>query len=321
MKMASFAGNIGFKASTQLHSRAFLLPWVVWKSRISCSKSRDYSSSGPVRYIPTTTSKVIMSETSPPVKSLEKNGRTSHPDISVSKIDDGKDVQRRVLHYEDSQNLNEMHDKLLLDDSEQDCEKLEEVQHVVEDLRIYEARGCNDQDSLQMDKCTIDAEESAIHSLAARALTVVELRKKLLEKRFSPDTVEAVVNNFKRRGLINDKLYAEAFSRSRWSSSSWGPRRIKQALFKKGVSQDDAKKAVELVFKGDDDNGDQKSSIGMSKQSMDHLYLQASKQWYRSQDAPKETRKSRIIRWLQYRGFNWDVISIILKKLDSQNPP
>lgn len=31
-----------------------------------------------------------------------------------------------------------------------------------------------------------------------------------------------------RRGLINDSLYAETFSRSRWSSSSWGPKRIKQ---------------------------------------------------------------------------------------------
>lgn len=33
------------------------------------------------------------------------------------------------------------------------------------------------------------------------------------------------------RGLINDGLYAEMFSRSRWSSSSWGPRRIKQVNF------------------------------------------------------------------------------------------
>lgn len=30
------------------------------------------------------------------------------------------------------------------------------------------------------------------------------------------------------RGLINDCLYAETYSRSRWSSSSWGPRRIRQ---------------------------------------------------------------------------------------------
>ena len=33
------------------------------------------------------------------------------------------------------------------------------------------------------------------------------------------------------RGLINDQLYAETFSQSRWTSSSWGPRRIKHVSF------------------------------------------------------------------------------------------
>ncbi|MCI12136.1 regulatory protein recX-like, partial [Trifolium medium] len=96
------------------------------------------------------------------------------------------------------------------------------------------------------------------------------------------------------------------------------------ALFMKGVSQADAEKAVEVVFKDNNDCvGDEKSIVGLSKQSMDHLYVQASKQWSRGQNVPLETRKSRIIRWLQYRGFDWNVISIILKKLDKheQNPP
>lgn len=98
-----------------------------------------------------------------------------------------------------------------------------------------------------------------------------------------------------------------------------------QALFKKGVSQADVEKAVEVVFKDNNNDcaGEEKSIIGLSKQSIDHLYVQASKQWLKGQNVPKETRKSRIIRWLQYRGFDWNVISIILKKLDrhDQNPP
>jgi hypothetical protein len=32
-----------------------------------------------------------------------------------------------------------------------------------------------------------------------------------------------------QRGLLNDGYYAESFSQSRWQSSTWGPRRIKQA--------------------------------------------------------------------------------------------
>ncbi|CAL5190799.1 unnamed protein product [Lathyrus oleraceus] len=95
-------------------------------------------------------------------------------------------------------------------------------------------------------------------------------------------------------------------------------------LYKKGVSQSDVEKAVEVVFKDKNDGAEEeKSIINLSKKSMDHLYVQASKQWFKGENVSKETRKSRIIRWLRYRGFDWNVISTIVNKLDRQehNPP
>lgn len=94
-----------------------------------------------------------------------------------------------------------------------------------------------------------------------------------------------------------------------------------QALFRKGVSKDDIKKAIQLVFEGGESDGYKESRHGLSQLSMDRLLVQASKQWLRGNDVPKETRKARIIRWLQYRGFSWDVISMIVKKLESNDPP
>ncbi|KAI5432702.1 hypothetical protein KIW84_020127 [Lathyrus oleraceus] len=91
-----------------------------------------------------------------------------------------------------------------------------------------------------------------------------------------------------------------------------------------GVSQSDVEKAVEVVFKDKNDGAEEeKSIINLSKKSMDHLYVQASKQWFKGENVSKETRKSRIIRWLRYRGFDWNVISTIVNKLDRQehNPP
>ncbi|KAK2432020.1 hypothetical protein P8452_45051 [Trifolium repens] len=289
MNMASFAGNIGFKISSQLQPRVFSIPRNIWKFQIGCLKSRDFSSCCVT---------------------------VSFTDGSVIKINDGRIGHATIAHYETSRNPDEVHNELLFDDSEEGSEQMEEVGELIGDSR--------EQDFIQVDKFTNDAEQSAVKLLASRALTAVELRKKLLSKGFSPNAVEAVINKLQRQGFINDKLYAESFSQSRWSSSTWGPRRIKQALFMKGVSQADAEKAVEVVFKDNNDcAGDEKSIVGLSKQSMDHLYVQASKQWSRGQNVPLETRKSRIIRWLQYRGFDWNVISIILKKLDKheQNPP
>lgn len=91
-----------------------------------------------------------------------------------------------------------------------------------------------------------------------------------------------------------------------------------QALFSKGVSEADTNKALKLVFE-DGDSDEQESKVGLSKISMDQLLIQASKQWLRGRDVPEDTRKSRLIRWLQYRGFNWDVVNFVLKKLESQH--
>ncbi|CAB4312193.1 unnamed protein product [Prunus armeniaca] len=272
------------------------------KIAIKCLKSREYSSSVPVRYIPKKSSQVKKSENYQQTKVSEQKKSREFPDAGALKSEVkqcGRGVQKNRGFDEKPQNQNHVFYKnYLFNDVEKASPELEDqIDHLSGDVG-YELR-----------------------KNLRRAFTAVELRKKLHGKNFSLDTVEAVINDFISRGLINDSLYAEAFSRSRWSSSSWGPRRIKQALFSKGVSKLDAENAIKLVFEEGESDNDQKLVHGLSKLSMDNLLVQASKQWLRGQEVPKETRKSRIVRWLQYRGFSWDVIGFVLKKLESQYPP
>lgn len=96
---------------------------------------------------------------------------------------------------------------------------------------------------------------------------------------------------------------------------------MEQALLRKGVREAEAEKAINYVFKDGDSDEEEESMHGLSKISMDKLLAQASKQWLRGRDATKEKRKTRVIRWLQYRGFNWGVISFVVKKLESQCLP
>lgn len=96
---------------------------------------------------------------------------------------------------------------------------------------------------------------------------------------------------------------------------------LEQALLKKGVTEADAEKAMKQVFQDGDSGADQDTHLGMSKISLDRLLVEASKQWLRGKDVPLKTRKSRIVRWLQYRGFNWGITLFMLKKLESQYPP
>ncbi|XP_057440971.1 uncharacterized protein LOC130732963 isoform X3 [Lotus japonicus] len=214
--MATFAANIGFKISHQFPSRVFSTARIFWRFQIACLKSREFSSSVPARYIPKSP------ETALPVKSLESS---SFPDVSVPKINGGSEANSTIAHYGTSRNPDEVHTDLLFDDNQEGSEQMEEVG----ELTIHLAGDACEKDLIQTDKFTNDVEQSAIKLLAVRALTAVELRKKLLGKRFSPNAVEAVISKLQRKGFINDRLYAESFSQSRWSSSSWGPRRIKQS--------------------------------------------------------------------------------------------
>ncbi|GMI63844.1 hypothetical protein HRI_000053700 [Hibiscus trionum] len=318
--MSSFAANLSFKISATLQFRAFSIPWVNGNKAIFCLKEREYSSSVPVRYVP-----------KKPLET-EEPGNFSNSKV-LRKNESHKYSASNAFGREFTNNRSSIVDKksqtgsgrfkknALYDDVKQDHDILENPIEVVEEMP--QGQDINGKNPLQVCEGMLDAEKSAIELLAARAYTAVELRKKLLGKRFPPDIVKTVISDFQNRGLINDSLYAETYSRSRWSSSTWGPRRIKQALFKKGISEADAETALKLVFKDQVDfsNDDQESRLGLSKHSMDHLLIQASKQWLRGQDVPKETRKSRIVRWLQYRGFNWSVIGFIVKKLESQYPP
>lgn len=95
---------------------------------------------------------------------------------------------------------------------------------------------------------------------------------------------------------------------------------VAQALFKKGISNEDSEMAIKLVFeKGQCKEGDEEAEPkhGLSKEAVDQLYVQASKRWLQGRDLPIKTRKARVIRWFQYRGFNWGVVSQVLKRLES----
>ncbi|GFP89120.1 regulatory protein recx [Phtheirospermum japonicum] len=271
---------------------------------------RDYSSSFPVKYIPKKTPE--NKENGPsslPVKYTEKshNGpeldlekRVNFPKNSSSSFSDINSknhgaVRASGINY--GLNLGALNDEFI-----------EEPEDIVEDS----SKACS---GIQSGNSRQAVEKLAIELLASRAFTALELKKKLQAKKFALEIVDDVITDFQSRGLINDCLYAEAYSRSRWSSSSWGPRRIRQALSKKGISEVDTQNAIKQVFESED----QDSGINMSKLSIDQLYAQASKQWQRSQGVSQDTRKSRIIRWLQYRGFNWNVTSYVLKKLESEN--
>ncbi|CAI9295390.1 unnamed protein product [Lactuca saligna] len=287
--MAIFAGKCIYGAAFELQSRVFVKPWATMIIVRCCSNSDESSMNFPVR------SSIGFSVHE---KSLDNDFKEGHV-ISKEKKTCNSNVRLEV------------------GEPDYKSDEFDAMEGLDEDLDGHDSLNGEYEIKNLTIKTKEEAEKTAIRLLGARAYTALELKKKLIGKKFSHEVVNAVISDFQNRGFINDLLYAESFSRSRWSSSSWGPRRIKQALAKKGVNDVDAQKAIKVVL----EDGETVSRFGLSKPSMDHLFAQVSKQWLRAKDLPTEKQKSRIINWLQYRGFNWGVINFILKKLQSEHPP
>ncbi|KAI3456774.1 hypothetical protein Pfo_013437 [Paulownia fortunei] len=237
--MAYFLGNFIHGTALKLQYRIFPIPWVTRNKCISCcTKGREYSSSFPVKYIPNKSSNNEENEAaaSVPVRYLEK--RHNGPELNAARVDFSKNSSRSFLDvdskYHDACRTSDIKYGLNLEVEEEieggfmalNDEFIEEPDEIVEDS----SKSCG----IQSGHSRQDVEKLAIELLASRAFTALELKKKLQGKRFPLEIVDAVITDFQSRGLINDCLYAETYSRSRWSSSSWGPRRIRQALFKRG---------------------------------------------------------------------------------------
>ncbi|XP_020579989.1 uncharacterized protein LOC110024396 isoform X2 [Phalaenopsis equestris] len=188
---------------------------------------KSYGSSGPVRYIP---GRFAQIENTQSCKSLQGSANKEEP-ISGNPTSglanfDGRRLPNSLFHDETSSQNN-------IFEQIGGCSGIEESNGPVRGL--YDSDYENKDELNKISKVNGDGfrktreeiEEVAVGLLAARAMTAIELRKKLRGKKYPSDIIEFVVSDFKSRGLLNDSIYAESFTRSRWLSSTWGPRRIR----------------------------------------------------------------------------------------------
>jgi len=151
--------------------------------------------------------------------------------------------------------------------------------------------------------------ESGLYDYAVKALgrhmrTEAELRR-LMRIRVEPGTggeaiIQAVVARLKEQHYLDDRSYAETFSRLRRENDKFGQRRVRQALGQKGVST----KVVEEVVT--------ESYANTSEETLARQYLERKR--LRKPADDKET--ARVMRRLVSAGFSIGVIYRILREWD-----
>ena len=134
--------------------------------------------------------------------------------------------------------------------------------------------------------------ERALRFLAGREHSRSELRRKLAAHAESPEQLDALLDELVGKKQLSDARYAEA--RSHVLARKYGASRIAHDLRSKGVSDEEAAKAVAEARATD---------------------LERAREVYRRKfRMPPSSREERAkhMRFLQSRGFSFDVIKGVM---------
>ncbi|CAL8464146.1 g3681 [Coccomyxa elongata] len=203
--------------------------------------------------------------------------------------------------------------------------------HEVPDESLYDSKSIDDwgvnRDMQQSYKAPQEKEfeackASAAGSLAYRPHSRSELTTKLLDKGFDKATIERALNRLQELGLQSDVEFVTIFARSKWRQSRWAPSRIRIELVRKGVSPEDIEHGLREVFGTDahklhvhTEDAESNDATDSSKRLDLQLLESAHRQAHLTRGMPSETRRRRMVAWLQRRGHSWDTISSLLREL------
>jgi regulatory protein len=144
----------------------------------------------------------------------------------------------------------------------------------------------------------------AIKALGRSMRTEAELRR-LMRQRVEPgdsgeSTINAVILRLKEHGYLDDKSYAEAFTRLRQENEKLGSRTVRQKLAQKGVPAPIANEAIESRYAATDEEALARAHIERKRLSK----------------PANEKETARILRRLIAAGFSTRVIYKILRQWD-----
>jgi len=150
------------------------------------------------------------------------------------------------------------------------------------------------------------AREAAFRLLAVRSRSASELRQRLRQKRFPPKIIDQVIDDLQAKGYQSDEDFARLYAREKWNNSGWGPARVRQELRAKGITRELTDQVV----------GETYADVDLTEGVL-HL---AQKRWQSTEGLPLETRRRRLVGFLQRRGYDWETINRVLERVRPHPP-
>lgn len=90
-----------------------------------------------------------------------------------------------------------------------------------------------------------DTYNTGLKYLKNRARSKKEILDNLIKKEYPQEFVEKAITKLEQQGYINDEIYSKSFLNNKLITTSNGPYKIKQEMFKKGIDKDIIEKTLE----------------------------------------------------------------------------
>ncbi len=144
------------------------------------------------------------------------------------------------------------------------------------------------------------AYQQSLNFLSYRARSEAEVAQYLRKKETADDIIELVTARLRQRGYLNDAAFGEQWVASRSRSKPKGVRALRYELRQKGLSDADIDAAL----------------VALDEESLAWQAVENKLPRWQSLDV--RTRRKKISAFLARRGFNYDVISATLAKIEDQ---
>lgn len=147
-----------------------------------------------------------------------------------------------------------------------------------------------------------DCRSKGISYLGLRARSVDEMKKYLKKKNFSNRDISDTVEFLKGKGYLNDYEFAKLYTKDRMKSGKRGKDLIVRDLFRKGIGRKEIDKAIK--------------ECGADVADEEAVFLLARKKYESVKH--KDNPAAKVSNYLRQRGFDYDVIKKVLKRLGEE---
>jgi len=144
----------------------------------------------------------------------------------------------------------------------------------------------------------MNAYDRVVKFLSYRLRSENEIRQKLEQKGFAKPEIKQTIVKLKEEKLIDDAQFARAWIVNREIVSPRGRKLIFLELRQKGVD----KELIEKTLRAEYDNERELSLASKIAEKKNKFY----------QKLPEKERRQKIIRFLQRRGFSWEIIRKVI---------